>query len=415
MTALCDAHVHLPQLGRSRSFVQLDGSRSGEQMLDRLARRAAAEPPGAWIIAHGARPDAWENPEWPVLGDLDRAVGGRPALAWCFDYHALLASTAALERADLPDAAPPAGIVERDAGGSPTGLCLEGAALAVWNAVPEPTPDQRRGHVLDAVRHLAALGFAGAHDLKSPPWLGHVLAEMHDAGELPLRVELFPLLDDAGRVHDESHAWRRDGVRLGGVKLFTDGTLNSRTAHVLHPFTDAPPDHPTGLPMMSPAQIRDAVRHADALGLPIAAHAIGDGAVRAVLDAIEHVRPRTPGARIEHAELIDESDVPRFSALAVRASVQPCHLLADAEALRRSLPHRLDRVLPLRELIDAGCRPGELLRFGSDAPIVRADPGDSLRAAVARRRAGEPEGAAIAPEQAISAPEARAAFAASTV
>ena len=415
MIALCDAHVHLAQLGRARSFVQLDACRSGAELLDRIAARAADAPPDAWIIAHGARPAAWESPRWPTLAALDGAVGGRPAVAWCFDYHALLASTAALTAAGLPDAAPPGGIVERDDDGSPTGLCLEAAALSVWDAVPNPAPAQRRAQVLDAAQHLASLGFVEAHDLKSPPWLAPTLAELHDAGELPLRVELFPLIEDAEFMHAESPSWSRDGLRLAGVKIFTDGTLNSRTAHVLHPFADPVPDHPNGMAMMSPPEIRDAVRHADALALPIAAHAIGDAAVRNVLDAIERVRPRTPGARVEHAEIIDALDVPRFAALGVTASVQPCHLLADAEALRRSLPHRLERVLPLRELIDAGCRPGELLRFGSDAPIVRADPADSLRAATARRRDAEPGHAAIAPEQAISEPEARAAFAPSPV
>jgi predicted amidohydrolase YtcJ len=153
------------------------------------------------------------------------------------------------------------------------------------------------------------------------------------------------------------------------------------------------------------------VADCDRLGLPVAAHAIGDGAVRAVLDAIEAVRPRTPGFRIEHAEIIDEADIPRFARLGVLCSPQPCHLLADVEALRRYLPHRLDRVLPLRELIDAGCTPGRRLLFGSDVPIVRADPEDGILAATKRRRADMHPSQAIAPAQAITEPEAWACFA----
>jgi hypothetical protein len=162
--------------------------------------------------------------------------------------------------------------------------------------------------------------------------------------------------------------------------------------------------------MMTPAQIEDAVRACDAFALPIAAHAIGDASVRAVLDAIERVRPKARGQRIEHAELIDSADVPRFADLGVICSVQPCHLLADIEALTRLLPHRLDRVLPLRELIDAGCAPGELLWFGSDTPIVRPDPEDSIQAATCRRRAGAPDSEAISPEQAITPPQAWSCF-----
>jgi predicted amidohydrolase YtcJ len=161
----------------------------------------------------------------------------------------------------------------------------------------------------------------------------------------------------------------------------------------------------------------DAVRRADAVGLPLAVHAIGDFAVRATLDSFERVRPAALGQRIEHAEIIDAADVPRFAALGVTCSVQPCHLLADVEALYKYVPHRLNRVLPLRELLDSGLIPGHVgldgragLVFGSDVPIVRAEPQDSIQAAVHRRRAGAPEHAMIAPRQALSEREAWACF-----
>ena len=116
------------------------------------------------------------------------------------------------------------------------------------------------------------------------------------------------------------------------------------------------------------------------------------------------------GHRIEHAEIIDEADVGRFKALGVVCSPQPCHLLADIEALRRLLPHRLHRVLPMRELIDSGLTPGVDLLFGSDAPIVAPEPRDNVIAATLRRREGAPASEAIAPEQAISEAEAWAAL-----
>ncbi|MEO0716499.1 MAG: amidohydrolase family protein, partial [Planctomycetota bacterium] len=121
--------------------------------------------------------------------------------------------------------------------------------------------------------------------------------------------------------------------------------------------------------------------------------------------------PTDRSFRVEHAELLDESDVPRFAAMDVVCSVQPCHLLTDIEALRRLVPDRLDRVLPFRELIDAGCAPGELLWFGSDAPIVHPEPQDSIDAATLRRRPGMPEADAIALGQALTESEAWAAFA----
>jgi hypothetical protein len=179
---------------------------------------------------------------------------------------------------------------------------------------------------------------------------------------------------------------------------------------MLRPYAEAPPGLETGLPMMTPKDIEVAVRRVDSLNLPLAAHAIGDGAVRATLDAIERARPKAKGHRIEHAELIDEADVPRFAQLGVIASLQPCHLLADIEALHRAVPDRLDRVLPIRELLDSGLTPGTGVVFGSDVPIVRAEPEDSIRASVDRRRVNMPVTQAVSPRHAIDESAAWACF-----
>ncbi len=292
-----------------------------------------------------------------------------------------------------------------------TGVVYERAALAVWDAVPEPAEVLRmqmlRAGVTDLVeRH----GFVEIHDLKAQTWLGPSLAAIAATYRGRVRFRLWPLVTDLAEVYTSHQAWATDEVALGGGKIFVDGTLNSRTAWMLHPYADSHPDHPYGTPMMSASAIEDSIRQCDELGLPIAAHAIGDAAVRAVLDAIERVRPRARGHRIEHCEVIDADDVPRFAELGVIASVQPCHLLYDIEALRRGLPDRLDRVMPLRSLIDAGLIPGEGLIFGSDVPIVRPDPADSVRGAVHRRRETHKPEAAIGMDQALTEDEAWACF-----
>jgi hypothetical protein len=196
---------------------------------------------------------------------------------------------------------------------------------------------------------------------------------------------------------------------------------------MMHRYAEPLPGMPRGQCMIAPGALDEAITRVDRLGLPLAVHAIGDGAVRTVLDSIQRVRGgsgdsargepgRSKGGigrfRIEHAEVIDARDVPRFAAMGVVCSVQPCHLLYDIEAIRRFVPHRLDRVMPLRELIDSGCQPGPdgLLWFGSDVPIVPADPRDSVQAAVQRRRKGMGEEEAIGMAQAISEAEAWAGF-----
>lgn len=392
-------------------MLDVGGCGSAAEMLGAIAERASTLAPDEWVLAHGARPQGWDDPSWPTRAELDIAGGGRPVVAWCFDYHALVASSGAMERARINAGSRiESGVVELDEHGVPTGLLLEHAALHMWNRVPEPGEAQRHGLVRAACAHLSELGFSEVHDLKAQPWLGGVLSDLLASGEIDMRCELYPLVPDLEESLYLHSTGRDERVRIAGGKVFVDGTLNSRTAWMLHPFADGRPEHPRGTPMMSESQIDSALQACKAIGLPVAAHAIGDGAVRAMLDAIERNGCAHSGCRIEHAEVIDEADLPRFVGLGVTASLQPCHLLPDMEALRRAMPERLDRVLPIRSLIESGLEPGRDLLFGSDVPIVRADAGDSIRAAVDRRRAGMDASEAINPAEAIDEETAWACF-----
>jgi predicted amidohydrolase YtcJ len=363
----------------------------------------------------GARVEAWHGARWPTLAELDSAAGAACCVIRSFDHHAGVANSAALRAAGLRPGmrVPPNGEVVADAGGRATGLLAEQAAWAAWSAAPEPTYEERIGHLRAGVEHLHRLGFIEVHDMFSQEWLGPGLARLEGDGALPVRVWLYAPVEAAGAF--ETRAWESERVRFAGLKAFADGTLNSRTALMLSPYEGS--DGWRGKAMMTEGELDAAMERAAGMGAGLAVHAIGDAAVRMVLDAWE-ARGRcaplaangTPSLRVEHAELIDGADVPRFARLGVTCSVQPCHLLYDIEVLRRALPDRLERVLPLRELIDSGCRPGELLWFGSDAPVVPADPMDSVNAALRRRRDGMAEREAIAWGQRIEAPEAWAAF-----
>ncbi|MEM1186642.1 MAG: amidohydrolase family protein [Planctomycetota bacterium] len=411
-TGMREAHAHVFQLGRSMSMVDLSACASQQEMLDRLGE-AAGTRPGMPVLAHGARPEGFADPGWPGLDALEASCAGAAVWAWCFDHHALLASRAALRAArldeDSPD--PDGGVLERDAAGLLNGVCKEAAALTVWEAAPEPSMDERVRLVRSALERLSALGFAEVHDLKAQPWLPEVVSELDRAGELACDLVLWPLVEHLGSVAATRGEWESRRVRMGGGKIFVDGTLNSRTAWMTAPYADGSPAHPSGMALMTEAEIDRAFAACADAGVPLAAHAIGDAAVRAVLDGVERADAGRPH-RIEHAEFVDEADVERFVRLGAVASVQPCHLLADIEALERAVPDRLDRVLPLRDLIDAGCVPGRIdgagVVFGSDVPIVRADPKDSIQAAVRRTRVGCDR--VIGAGQAISEGEAWACF-----
>lgn len=391
----------------------LGDCRSVGEALDRIAEAAAgmrdARSDG-WLIVAGVRTHAWTDPRWPTMRELDRACPDRPCFVRSFDYHSCAVNTAAFAAAGFSPASadPPGGVVVRGSDGRPTGVLLEAAYQRAREAVPEPSRDEWKSFVRSGLADLAGHGFVEVHDLLAQDWLGGVLAELCDEGGLPARVRLYVPWErvEAERAASDSYA-RPGRVEFAGGKAFADGTLNSRTAWMLAPYRDPLPGYEHGTGLMDAGALHHAMRRCAAVGAGLAVHAIGDAAVRATLDAAQAAIRRGDACpvRIEHAEVIDRLDVPRFAELGVVASVQPCHLLYDGEALRRHLPHRLDRVLPLRELIGAGLAPGAGLVFGSDAPIVRPDPDDSVLAAVQRGR-HDP----IAPEQALHEREAWGAF-----
>jgi predicted amidohydrolase YtcJ len=418
-----EAHAHLAQHGRAMSMLQLASCTSVEDCLNRchqsLSRSdCALVRTSNWLLGVGLRIESWPNPRYPTLAELDDATGDTPACLWSFDHHALILNSAALRALGItghtPD--PDHGRIARDERNRPTGLMLERAAKYAWERIPEPSPAEWRQMVKSAAHELASLGFTEVHDLLTQPWLPAILADLDSAGELPIAVHLFPLLPDLGALLATRNQWERHTIRLAGAKLFADGTLNSRTAFMLEPYADPLADLPRGQQMLSRDDLTQALHRTTSHQLTLAVHAIGDAAVRTCLDAAEScfggtghaVPPRGPCAlRIEHAELIHEQDIPRFRALNVAASLQPCHLLADIEVLTRALPHRLHRVLPIKDLIASGLTPGHDLLFGSDTPIVRPHPQDSIQAAVHRRRKDTPP---IAPEQAISEAQAWSCF-----
>lgn len=417
-TNLREAHAHIAAMGRERAYLDLSACASRDEVIDlvrrRLSEMESRRDPG-WVLASSMRPAAWADTRWPTRHELD-AISTRPIFLGSFDHHSAALNSAALAAAGFAPTSPDpvGGVLPRDAHGEATGVVLEAAYDAARQAIPRPTYEQWRTMIASALDELFRLGFIEVHDMLAPPQLGPILADLHDAGELRLRVRLYCDWKVLSEEAERAKAYTRPGrVELAGGKLFADGTLNARTAWMLTPYRTPLPGHPTGTPMTTPAELDQALGVCSSRGVELAIHAIGDGAVRACLDA----KARQPNARlrIEHAELIDPSDVPRFAELGVVCSVQPCHLLYDIEVLADQCGHVLDRVMPLRSLVGSGLVPGQGLVFGSDVPIVRADPTDSVVAAVLRRRvAGTPAGAennlSIGKGEAIDEPTAWKGF-----
>jgi predicted amidohydrolase YtcJ len=406
-----DAHVHFGSFAISRQQVDLDSSDSLEEGLASL--RAAGErlSPGTWLRGRG-----WDRNRWgrlPTASDLDSAVGSRPAALSSHDGHALWLNSAALSAVgiDRTVSAPPGGVIERDAQGEPSGVLFENAQELVRGRVPEPTADAVRDAIRRALPVAAAAGLTGIHNLEDSR-SRRAFQSLDDSGELTLRVyhgvprgELPKAAERGLRTGAGS-----DMVRIGPLKLFSDGALGSRTAYLLEPYTGRR-DGYRGVPTMQPEELDEAMRQAADAELDLAVHAIGDAAIRSVLDAYarglaSYAPLKRRMLRIEHAQLIHPDDVPRFAALGVVASMQPIHAVADWRAADAHWGAR-------SRYGYAWCdvwRSGAVLAFGTDAPVESIEPLRNLYAATTRLdEHGEPPGGWY-PNQKVPLSEAMYAY-----
>lgn len=373
-----DGHTHLAMWARNRRRVHLAGVPTRRESLDRVA---AGTPENGWILGHGWDANGWSEP--PDRQSLD-SVSSLPVYLESIDIHAAWANTPALLAAgidrDSPD--PPGGRIVRDAAGEPTGLLLENATRLVADRVPAGSASDLVELLRGAQRDAHRLGITGIHDVEGLD-AHRAFRTLEQEGALRLRV-LFsppvaqlPTLVAAGARSGQGSDW----LRLGGVKLFLDGSLGSRTAWMLAPYEDG---RDAGMPLCTEAEARAAVTMAASAGIACAIHAIGDAAVRRALDLLE-AAPRAPlPHRVEHLQCVHPEDLGRAARAGIIASMQPGHLPGDVELAERRWGARGAGAYPFRSLMEAGT----VLAFGSDVPVVSIDPRHGVAAAMTRRDAG---------------------------
>lgn len=415
-----DAHLHLGMAARAATALDLGDAPDRAAILGRIGaaherlatheRLAAGSAPRAPIEGHGWALERFGG--WPTARDLESVAPGRTAALWSHDHHARWVSSDLLAAA-VARAGATGPLIRRDASGRPTGILHEAAAALVDPLLPVWDHGRRTDALAAYARTLAALGVTGVHDpgeladlatLGEGPALYRALAE---ADRLPLRVWAsvralqLPAALAAGMRTGAGTGRYRDGW----LKLFSDGSLGSRSAALLAPWeaddpAGPPVGDPRGLLTATPEELRRPASEAAAAGIAVQVHGIGDRAVRVALDVLAQV-PLVPGVRhrVEHAQLIDPADVLRFAASEVAASVQPCHLCTDAPAMRSAWGDRTRHAFPLAALDGAGA----LIPFGTDAPVESPDPWRNVAAAVARADAGWPSGRhPFHPEQSLS-------------
>jgi len=369
-----DGHTHFAMWAVSRRRVRLAGARTRAEALQRIAAGTATQ---GWVLGHGWDANHWEAP--PDRFALDR-VQSLPVFLTSLDVHAAWVNSAALAVArigrDTPD--PIGGRIVRDATGEPTGLLLERAVELLIPHLPEPAPADLADAVREAQREAHRLGITGIHDVETPSALA-AFRTLEQAGELRLRV-LFhppvaelPVLLRHGVRSGQGTTW----LRLGGVKLFLDGSLGSRTAWMLEPYEDG---RDAGMPVATEREARAAMQAAAAAGIACTVHAIGDAAVRRALDLIAGLPRVGLPHRIEHFQCVHPADLKRAAELGVVSSMQPAHLLVDIPLAERHWGRRSRGAYAFRSLLEQGT----ILAFGSDVPVASLDPREGVWAAMER-------------------------------
>jgi len=416
LPGLCDSHIHLHEWAINLTRPHLASARSKQEMLAQIAEYAARRPVTSWIVCQGWNESWWGETEFFTATELDAVTQpGQPAIAYRSDMHIAVANSAALAQASITAATPnpPGGLIDRDVQGEPTGVLRELATRLVTSQIAPPTHEELLTIVGNALIELHRLGITAIHDqrIKDSNDGAAMLAiytALRQAAQLTLRVNCnvaahqLPYLVNLGL----RSGFGDDYLRLGHVKVFSDGSLGSRTAWMLEPFAPQSPNEVAnyGVNVTPPEQMAAEFFQAQQLGFPISVHAIGDRANRVVLDLFEELTPLLPAPpsphRIEHVQTINEHDLPRLAALNVTASVQPIHLTDDRDLTDRYWGERAANTYAFRSLLNAGVR----LAFGSDAPVADPNPFLGIHAALVRRQPQDPR-SSWQPQQKINLDE----------
>ena len=396
MPGFNDAHMHLASAGLEKMNVNMIGVKTLDEFRERLRAKCEAAEPGEWVVGEG-----WDETLWPVKilptrWDLDEVSGKHPVYLVRVDGHLGVANTLALQLASVTVASrdPDGGKIDRDESGTPTGIVREKAERAVLAAIPKPTHEKRRQAIELALADLASHGITSAQDYSQ--WEDfQIYEDLEHEGKLTARISEWLTFDDSieelNRKRD-SHPASDNMLHTGMLKGFMDGSVGSRTAALLEPYSDDPNN--SGLPQYEVAKLNAMTKERVLAGYQIGFHAIGDKGVQMALDAFAEAEKAAKEAkvkavdggsdyrlRIEHAQITTPQQILRFKELKAIASMQPSHLLTDMNWSESRLgPKRAEHSYTWAEFL----RRGVTLAFGTDYPVEPVTPFRGIYAALTR-------------------------------
>ena len=415
MPGFNDAHVHLEEAGLEALSVDLRGTESLQEMEHLIWSACKAAPPGEWVVGGGWDQTKWTDQRLPSRQDLDIYTFGHPAVFSRVDGHIAVANTAALKIGGVTGQtpAPEGGKIDHDANGEPTGILRETARDLVESKIPPPSPARRRRAAELALADAARWGITSAQDNSS--WdIFLIYEDLEREGKLTLRISEWLAFDDPVSLletHRAHHPATDPMLHTAMLKGFMDGSLGSRTAALLAPYSDDPGN--SGLARYEQAKLNRMAIERAAAGFQIGFHAIGDRAVQMALDAFaaaeaaarENNQSRDFRFRIEHDQVITADQFAQYRKLGVIASMQPNHLLTDMNwAMERMGPERAKTSYPWKEFLDSGVP----LAFGTDYPVEPITPFRGIYAAVTRMN--EAGTKSYFPDQKLTIEQALAAY-----
>ena len=420
---LADAHYHLSGVGEREMNLNLEGTRTKAAFLAKVKERVATAKPGDWVTGRGWIETFWSPPVFPTRQDLDAIAPNNPVVLERADGHAVIANTKALAAAGITKAtkAPDGGALNKDAKGELTGMLIDHAQGLLYRVLPAPSEADLDSAIVIGSRRSVERGWTQIQDA------GGSLAELarmrklYESGKVDLRI--YKAIHGPGKDADSLMKLGASIGEFGGrltvrtIKSVADGALGSRGALMLAPYSDDPTT--SGLLTVDTAAFRTMLVTALQRGIQVETHAIGDRANRLTLDLYQYAMEQVPNGekrlvkdprfRIEHAQIIDPADIPRFKALGVIPSMEPSHAIGDLWfASRRIGAKRLEGAYAWQSFLKLGLP----IAGGSDAPVERGEPMIEFYAAVARRDIrGEAGPDSIwHPEQKVSREEALKMF-----
>ena len=410
-----DSHVHYLMGGFSLSNVDLRDAKSPEEMAKRLHDYASRIPKGRWIEGGDWDHEKWPGSPLPTKEMIDAATPDNPVWVNRLDGHMALANSAALKLAGVTKETkdPPGGLIVRDKDGNPTGVLKDGAEALIDRVIPEKTFEEKHRAALAATEHAAQCGVTSVTDMSAGDDVG-LYQYMLERGELKNRIYAirsivsWEVLQKTGL----RAAFGSDMLRIGGLKGFADGSLGSTTAFFFEPYNDAPNTRGLLFDQMLPEGIMlKRVEGADRAGLQVMIHAIGDEANKRILDIYKEVADkngtRDHRFRIEHAQHLRQSEIPRFGGQKVIASMQPYHAADDGRWCEKRIgPERSKGTYAFRSLLDHGA----VLAFGSDWTVAPLNPLTGVKAAVTRQTLDGKHPNGWIPEQKITLDETLRAY-----